>query len=88
MEKSVAFRQGHGVVGQLLAYCEKKGKKLAELSLEEFGKFSKAIGKDVYKRLGAANVAGTYIGAGAAGVKQANNRIAYWQRQLANLQTK
>jgi argininosuccinate lyase len=81
--KGVAFRQAHGIVGSLVAYCEKAKKKLAELSLDEFGKFSSLIDKDIYKSIGAANVVAKYVTEGAAGPKQAKEQITYWNKQLA-----
>jgi argininosuccinate lyase len=81
--KGVAFRQAHGVVGSLVAYCEKAEKKLADLGPDEFKKYSPLIEKDVYKNLGAANVVNKYVIEGAAGPKQAKEQIAYWNKQLA-----
>ena len=80
--KGVAFREAHGVVGSLVADCEKQNKKLAELGLEELQKHSAAIEADVYDNLGAANVANKYITEGAAGPKQARRQIEYWNKQL------
>ena len=37
--KGVAFRQAHGIVGDLVSQCEQKGKKLAELGLDELKKY-------------------------------------------------
>jgi argininosuccinate lyase len=81
--KGVAFRQAHGIVGSLVASCEKADKKLADLSLGEFKKHSPAIEKDVYESLGPANVVAKYVTDGAAGPKQAKEQIAYWNKQLA-----
>jgi argininosuccinate lyase len=81
--KGIAFRQAHGIVGTLVAYCEKANKKLSELSLAEFKKYSPAVGKDVYEFLGAANVVKKYVTGGAGGTKQAKEQIAYWTKQLA-----
>jgi len=81
--KGVAFREAHGIVGELVAYCERQGKKLAELSLKELKKYSAAIDKDVWGSLGAANVVGKYATEGAAGAKQAKEQIAYWKKQLS-----
>jgi argininosuccinate lyase len=81
--KGIAFRQAHGIVGSLVAYCEKAKKKLADLGLDEFKKYSPLIEKDVYKNLGAANVVNKYVIEGAAGPKQAKEQIAYWNKQLA-----
>jgi len=80
--KGVAFREAHGIVGSLVAYCEQQNKKLAELSLEELQKYSVSIETDVYENLGAAGVADKYITAGSAGPKQAKEQIAYWNKQL------
>ena len=39
--------------------------------------------EDVYDNLGAASVAGRYAIEGAAGVKQAQEQVAYWTSELA-----
>ena len=83
VEKGVAFRQAHGIVGELVTYCEQQNKSLAELKLDEFKKYSTAIEKDVYSWLGAENVVSKYVSEGAAGKKQAKEQIAYWSQQLA-----
>jgi len=81
--KGVAFREAHGIVGSLVAYCEKANKKLAELSLNEFKKYSASIEQDVYENLGAVNVVNKYVTEGAAGPAQAKEQIAYWTGELA-----
>ncbi len=81
--KGVAFREAHGVVGSLVAYCEKWGKKLSELSQEEFKVYSAHVEPDVYDSLGAANVTKRYITEGAAGFGQAQEQIAYWNKRFA-----
>ncbi|MCK5226170.1 MAG: argininosuccinate lyase [Planctomycetes bacterium] len=83
VEKGVAFRQAHGIVGELVTYCEQQNKSLAELKLDEFKKYSTAIEKDVYSWLGAENVVSKYVSEGAAGKKQAKEQIAFWNQQLA-----
>ncbi|MHC4084026.1 MAG: argininosuccinate lyase [Planctomycetota bacterium] len=81
--KGIAFRQAHGIVGSLVASCEKAGKKLADLSLDEFKKCSPLVEEDVYESIGAANVVAKYATEGAAGPRQAKEQIAYWKKQLA-----
>jgi argininosuccinate lyase len=80
--KGVAFREAHGIVGSLVADCEKQRKKLAGLALDEFRKYSNPIEPDVYGHLGAVNVAGKYVTEGSAGPKQAKEQIEYWNRHL------
>ena len=48
MVKGIPFREAHGIVGAAVRYCIENGRKLEELSIEEFKKFSDAIGGDVY----------------------------------------
>ena len=80
--KGVAFREAHGIVGLLVAYCEKANKKLAAISLDEFKQYCPAVEADVYQNLGAANVVGKYVTEGAAGPQQAKQQIAYWNKRL------
>jgi argininosuccinate lyase len=81
--KGVAFRDAHGTVGSLVADCEKRGKKLSQLSLQELKEYSALIQSDVYDYLGAENVVKRYVTDGAAGPQQAKRQIAYWHKQLA-----
>ena len=84
VRKGVPFRQAHGIVGCLVAYCEKHSMKLANVELSDFKGYSPAIEADVYKSLGAANVVARYVTEGSAGPKQAKQQIAWWNKQLAN----
>ncbi len=83
VSKGIAFREAHGIVGSLVGSCEKQGKKLADLDLDELKKYSACIEKDVYKILGAKKVVGKYSTEGAAGPKQAKKQIEYWNKRLA-----
>jgi argininosuccinate lyase len=83
VKKSVPFRTAHGIVGKLVAYCEKNNKNsLSELSLEEFKKHCEKTKKDVYSYLGAENVVKKYTSNGAGGKKQAESQIKYWKKTL------
>jgi argininosuccinate lyase len=80
--KGVAFREAHGIVGSLVAYCEKQNKNLSDLSFQELQKYSTSFEKDVYEHLGATGVVEKYVSAGSAGPKQAKEQIAYWNNHL------
>ena len=82
VKKGIPFRQAHGIVGELVANCEKARKKLNEISLDEMKHACDAIEGDVFDSLGAANVAKSYITEGAAGPRQAKRQIEYWTKQL------
>jgi len=81
--RGVPFRKAHGIVGALVARCEREGKSLAELSLDQLKECSPAIGSDVYDHLGAFNVVRRYVSAGASGPEQARQQIEFWKKHLA-----
>ncbi len=80
--KGIAFREAHGIVGQLVAKCEKADKKLSELDMAEYKAACAKIDKDVYKSLGAANVAKSYMTEGSAGISESRKKITFWKKQL------
>ncbi len=82
VRKGVAFREAHGIVGTLVADCEKQNKKLSVFNLDDLKKYSKFFDKDVYEYLGAENVVSKYVTEGAAGPQQAKKQIAYWTKEL------
>jgi argininosuccinate lyase len=45
----VAFRDAHGIIGQLVLYCIDKGIALEDMSLEEFKTISPVFEEDIYK---------------------------------------
>ena len=45
--KGIPFRKAHEITGKIVCYCEKKGKRLKDLSLKEFRSFSRKIEEDV-----------------------------------------
>lgn len=83
VKKGMPFRTAHGVVGCLVAECEKEGKTLAQVSIEQFKKYSELIESDVYQCLGSKNVAASYKTAAAAGPAQMTEQVNYWKKQLA-----
>ena len=46
--KGVAFRDSHHIVGSVVKFCEDNNTSMTQLTIEEFGKFSKLIKNDVY----------------------------------------
>jgi len=83
VRKGIAFRDAHGIVGTLVAYCEQQNNKLGELTLDEFKQYCSSIEADVYENLGAVNVVSKYATEGSAGFGQAKEQITYWNKQLA-----
>ena len=51
VNKGVAFRDAHGVIGQLVLYCIAKDIPLDELSLEEFKQIHPIFEQDIYEAI-------------------------------------
>ncbi len=49
--KGVPFREAHGMVGAMVRYCVERGKRLPELTLDEFRQFAPAIEADIHDQL-------------------------------------
>jgi argininosuccinate lyase len=48
VKKGVPFRDSHGIIGKMVAYCIEKGISIDELSMEELKVFSDRFDEDVY----------------------------------------
>jgi argininosuccinate lyase len=83
VRKGIPFRQAHGIVGSLVAKCEKEHKeKLADLSLEQFKAACDKFDKDVYTTLNPAGVCQSYQTYGSGGIESAKVQIKFWQEKL------
>ena len=83
VRKGIPFRQAHGIVGGLVALCEKENKKkLGELSIDQFKAACDKIEEDVFTTLDPTGVCRSYQSKGAAGPDNAKAQIAYWKDKL------
>jgi argininosuccinate lyase len=83
VRKNNPFRQAHGIVGGLVALCEKESKKkLGLLSIEQFKAACDKIEPDVYQTLDPAGVCRAYVTKGAAGPESAKAQLHYWKGKL------
>ncbi|MGM0681923.1 MAG: argininosuccinate lyase, partial [Thermodesulfobacteriota bacterium] len=48
VKKGMPFRDAHAVVGDIVSYCLKQGKKLKELTLDELQRYARVIDRDVF----------------------------------------
>lgn len=56
VSKGVAFRDAHGIVGQIVICCEDRGCAIEDLSLEELRKFSEAFDDGIYEYIDYRNI--------------------------------
>ena len=71
-KRGVPFRKAHEIVGELVLYCEKHGKGLEDLTLDEFRAASPLFGKDIVGELDPEAIARartTYGGTGHSAVR-------------------
>jgi len=80
--KNVPFREAHGIVGRAVAYCLEKGCELPDLSLEELGRFSEAIGRDVYEVLSVEGSVNSRISTGGTGSVRVEEAVTAAEKQL------
>ena len=78
--KGVPFRQAHGVMRELCRHCEAQGKELAELTLEEYRRFSPHFDQGVYGITARSSVAARDNPGGTA-----PNRVAQEVRRARQL---
>lgn len=81
IRKGVPMRTAHETVGKLVAVCESRSCRLADLSLEELQAACDLIQQDVDSVLGAKNAMQGLISFGSGGEQPVADRIAWWQGQ-------
>ncbi len=83
IRQGVPMRTGHETVGRLVAECESRNCRLADLSLTELQAACDLISEDVYSVLGTGNAMKALISFGSGGEQPVADRVAWWQQQLA-----
>lgn len=78
----IPMRTGHEVVGKLVATCEAKNCRLADLKLEELQAACDVIDANVYNVLGARNAASVLTSYGSGGFAAVSEQLACWQQKL------
>lgn len=49
VNKGMAFRDAHGVIGAIVLYCEENNKSIEDLSIKELNKFCELFQEDIYE---------------------------------------
>lgn len=82
IKKGVPMRTGHETVGQLVAHCESKQCRLADLPLSELQSACDQIEDDVYLILGTRNAVAALISLGSGGKASVEKQLEIWQNRL------
>jgi argininosuccinate lyase len=80
VRKGLPFREAHGVVGRLVQYAEQEGKTFAQLSPEEYARFSPLL-KDAKVDLASALRARDAVG--GTSPRRVGAALRRWKRRLA-----
>ena len=67
VNRGVAFRDAHGIVGRLVLLCIEKGIALDELPLEEYQKISDVFAEDIYEAISLKTCVNKRVTTGAPG---------------------
>jgi len=82
IQRNVPMRTAHETIGKLVAECEQRGKKLSDLSLEEFRQHCGEFADDVYTVLGTENAVAALSSPGSGGKSQVEGQLALWRERL------
>lgn len=73
--KNVPFREAHGVVGRIVAFCIDKKCELTDLTVEDMVQFSPVIKKDIFEILSVKGSVNSRISAGGTGGQRVEEAI-------------
>ena len=78
----VAFRDAHGIVGQLVLYCLEKDIALDDMTLEEFKAISPVFEADIYEAISMETCVNKRMTIGAPGIEAMEKVIAIYAKYL------
>ena len=84
IKRGVPMRTGHETVGRLVAECERRGCRLAELSLQDLQSACAEIDDQVYGVLGAENAVAALTSFGSGGRGPVDAALQRWREQLGD----
>ncbi len=80
----VAFRDAHGIIGQLVLMCIEKQRSLDELTLEEFKSVCPVFEADIYEAISLKTCVEKRMTIGAPGVEAMKNVIELYKKELCS----
>lgn len=84
IKKGVPMRTGHETVGKLVALCESRGIRLAELPLEDFQTHCDCIDDNLFSVLGVKNAVAALITDGSGGPVAVAKQLKIWSDRFKN----
>lgn len=87
VKHGVAFRDAHGIVGQLVLYCLEKDKALDDMTLEEFKAVSPVFEEDIYEAISLKTCVEKRTTLGAPGRTAMEQVLTLFRQQLDGQKT-
>ena len=84
VRKGIPFREAHGVVGDLVALCAKRGCSLGDLPLREYTRRSSAFSGEVSSLLDARTSLSMKRSAGSTSPKEVAKALRLWKKRLSH----
>lgn len=81
-KKGVPFRDAHEITGKVVAHCEKLGKDLSDLTLNDFKAFSSSFEDDIFDATDLKNAISSRNVKGGTGIKSVKEQIKKWEKYL------
>ncbi len=78
----MAFRDAHGIVGQLVLFCIEKGIALDDMSLEEYKAISPVFEEDIYDAISLKTCVEKRMTIGAPGQEAMKRVIEIYKKKL------
>jgi argininosuccinate lyase len=84
IRQGLPMRTAHETVGQLVAACEREGRRLAELKLEQLQAACDKIKPDVFEVLGVSNAVAMLASYGSGGREPVREQLARWKAKFGH----
>jgi argininosuccinate lyase len=88
VKKGLPFRKAHEITGRIVLYCIRRNKKLDELTLREFNKFSPSISEDIYFFLRPEESVKRKKSLGSTSPEEVKRQIRNFMRRLGDTETR
>jgi argininosuccinate lyase len=82
IEQGIPQRTAHEIVGKLVALCDERSCRLADLPCDDFRKAHPAINPDVIRNLGVPNAVQAFRSAGSTSPSEVDAQLTLWKERL------
>jgi argininosuccinate lyase len=82
VRKDVPFREAHGIVGRVVAFCIAKGCELDQLTIDDMRMFSPVISEDVFTVLSVEGSINSRISTGGTGMQRVHEAVCLAEKQM------